>query len=458
MIGLFLSCPRKAFQYSMVVENQKNRCMYRVSLLIVLFSMLFSSVVCAQWSPGLVKSTIEKISPKSYHSHFDSLQTTFGKSRKVVEGKKQLPGHDACRDYLYRQLKNYLGEEKVFLHSFSAGRYGGLTNVYGVKPGRNQGAGIWIIGAHYDSNNSREPMPGRSDASPGANDNGTGLAAVLELARVLSMIDTKATIIFAFWDFEEQFYRGFPAGSNQWLLHATREAGTTQWDSLGFKASINRSDIKLCLNFDMFGNPQLQKDGKKVLWLCSANDKHNKSIDAYRDVFSFFINDIIVENFGKMIFSDHYTFAARNILAIEHLESDYSNDPFYHTYSDHLENDKNIDFDFATKVTQGALAYVLHQSGFVPDSLLPANKWQQTVAVFESPWGYSVKTLNQVRMFSVAGQELKTIQKNGLRMVCPPAAGFYYLIDCSGKRVKRTSVFLEPKPMTRETFNCQVRK
>jgi carboxypeptidase Q len=68
-------------------------------------------------------------------------------------------------------------------------------NVIADLPGSNP-AEVVLVGAHFDS----------WDTAPGANDDGTGVAAVLEAARILKAlgIRTKATIRFAFFSGEEQ--------------------------------------------------------------------------------------------------------------------------------------------------------------------------------------------------------------------------------------------------------------
>lgn len=63
---------------------------------------------------------------------------------------------------------------------------------------------IWIIGAHYDS----------IDGSPAANDNGSGIAGVLAVARVLSKSKPRDTVRFvAFVNEEPPFYKGKFMGS-----------------------------------------------------------------------------------------------------------------------------------------------------------------------------------------------------------------------------------------------------
>jgi glutaminyl-peptide cyclotransferase len=83
------------------------------------------------------------------------------------------------------------------------GRYqpvpGGLRNVIGVVPGRNPGR-LVVVGAHYDT----KELPG----FVGANDNASGTAVVLQLARTIRPRTLRPTIVFAFFDGEES-----PAGT-----------------------------------------------------------------------------------------------------------------------------------------------------------------------------------------------------------------------------------------------------
>jgi Peptidase family M28 len=69
---------------------------------------------------------------------------------------------------------------------------------------RGSGDGILLIGAHYDS----------VAGCPGANDNGTGVAALLELSRLLTQHDAKRTIRFvAFVNEEPPFFMSDAMGS-----------------------------------------------------------------------------------------------------------------------------------------------------------------------------------------------------------------------------------------------------
>src|SRR5205085_2208382 len=72
-------------------------------------------------------------------------------------------------------------------------------------------AGWVMICAHYDSISNRSPgWNASTSAAPGADDNGTGTAALLEYARILSQNRASLThrIVLAFFDGEEPFFKG----------------------------------------------------------------------------------------------------------------------------------------------------------------------------------------------------------------------------------------------------------
>ena len=78
-------------------------------------------------------------------------------------------------------------------------------NVVAVHPGVACPEEIYLVGAHYDT------APG----SPGAWDNASGVAGVLEAARVLSQYAFEATIVFVAFDREEEGRKGSDAYAEQ---------------------------------------------------------------------------------------------------------------------------------------------------------------------------------------------------------------------------------------------------
>ncbi len=87
-------------------------------------------------------------------------------------------------------------------------------NIIGTISGSVTGGGIILIGAHYDSI-SIDPNDGIYPA-PGANDNGSGIAALIEMANILSQRPHRATILFVAFAAEEVGRMGSKAFVNQY--------------------------------------------------------------------------------------------------------------------------------------------------------------------------------------------------------------------------------------------------
>ena len=77
-----------------------------------------------------------------------------------------------------------------------------ITNVIATLRGTTTPDRVYVVSAHYDSRITN--VLNGSDDAPGADDDGSGVAAVLELARVFATRPTEATIIFVAVAGEEQ--------------------------------------------------------------------------------------------------------------------------------------------------------------------------------------------------------------------------------------------------------------
>ncbi len=74
----------------------------------------------------------------------------------------------------------------------------GFVNIIAEHSGSSMPAGILELGAHYDT----------IETTPGADDNASGIAAMLEVARVLSQVPTNPTVRFCFFAMEENGREG----------------------------------------------------------------------------------------------------------------------------------------------------------------------------------------------------------------------------------------------------------
>jgi hypothetical protein len=95
--------------------------------------------------------------------------------------------------------------------------------------GAEQGREIVVVGAHYDS----------AEGTPGADDNASGVAAVLELARLFRGASPKRTLRFALFSTEEPpYFQTENMGSLRWAKRAAAAGETVvamlSLESIGF--------------------------------------------------------------------------------------------------------------------------------------------------------------------------------------------------------------------------------
>lgn len=121
-------------------------------------------------------------------------------------------GIGAARDWIHEQLQRYAatsgGRMTVELQSFvqppgpripTPTR---ITNVVATLRGERDPGRVYVVTGHYDSR-ATDVMDATSDA-PGADDDASGVAVVMELARVMATRRTEATLVFAAVAGEEQ--------------------------------------------------------------------------------------------------------------------------------------------------------------------------------------------------------------------------------------------------------------
>lgn len=116
------------------------------------------------------------------------------------------PGNRRARDWIERQLESF--GYAVERHEIRIGAPldqlvpTGEDSVYATKIGTVRPHEMYIVSAHMDSFNTQSADHG---FAPGADDDGSGTALVLELARVFASpdIETDVSVRFIFWNAEE---------------------------------------------------------------------------------------------------------------------------------------------------------------------------------------------------------------------------------------------------------------
>jgi hypothetical protein len=168
----------------------------------------------AQLNPTIVK-IVASISADSLKSNLQTL-VSFGTRNTFSDTVSATTGIGAARRWIYRRFKSYSAANgnrlKVYFDFFDqplSGRAAESTglqsirtaNVVAMLPGTKTNR-MLVVGGHYDSMN-RDRYDGKVEAN-GANDDGSGTAVVMELARVMSKFQFEHTLAFIAFTGEEQ--------------------------------------------------------------------------------------------------------------------------------------------------------------------------------------------------------------------------------------------------------------
>ncbi|CUS97335.1 M28 family peptidase [Candidatus Kryptobacter tengchongensis] len=185
-----------------------------MKLRIFLFSILSLSLSFSQpalnRNPNVVE-IIEKISPDSIKKKIEKL-VSFHTRHSLSDTVSPARGIGAARRWIKSELERYSkesgGKLKVEFDEFIAPpgprvpKPTKMVNVVATLPGKVYKDKVYIVSAHYDSRAG--DVLDSTGFAPGANDDGSGTAAVLELARVLSKYEFDFTIMFVLFAGEEQ--------------------------------------------------------------------------------------------------------------------------------------------------------------------------------------------------------------------------------------------------------------
>jgi len=234
------------------------------------------------------------------------------------------PEHDLARDNIADQLESY--GLIVTLEPFI---YWGSTyyNVVGTKIGTTYPEREYIVGAHYDSVDN-----------PGADDNASGVALVLEAARILTQYDSDYTIRFIGFDREEQGLVGSDAYVDAHILNDIR--GMISADMVAYNSGANLADI--------YGRS-------------ASNPIKNALADAvteYGDGLSYAIQ-------GQADYSDHAPFEWAGFQACLLIES--GGNPYYHTQNDNVDMVGYIDYAFAVRMSRSIVGFLVDHAGVQVD-------------------------------------------------------------------------------------------
>jgi len=159
-----------------------------------------------------IQAMVAEVSADDLHS-IDSQLVAFGTRNAFSEQQRSktrgvLPARDWIRAQFEEAARGSGGRMSVTYDTYlqpkteDTPRQVTISSVIAVLKGDDPDGRTYVMSSHYDSRNSNG-----TDATldaPGADDNGSGTAAVIEAARIMAKTPFHGTIIFACFDGEEQ--------------------------------------------------------------------------------------------------------------------------------------------------------------------------------------------------------------------------------------------------------------
>jgi hypothetical protein len=267
-------------------------------------------------------SLVQQLDEELYLGYLENL-TDFGPR---VTGT---PACDSAGDYIYDQFVSMgLDAEYHYWEIDDLWAYNIVATFNGTDTSSDE---EYIICAHYDS----------VENSPGADDDGSGTAAVLSAANIMRNAEFNHTIKFITFSGEEQ--------------------GLLGSYSYAQEAAQNGDNIIAVFNLDMIGYVEILEDATKM----RIYDKEDIST-----WITDFVESIAIEYetfFGLEILrpgyswgSDHHYFIEYGYDAIFGAESHFN--PNWHTPDDTIDN---LDISYAVRISQLIIASLAELSGFI---------------------------------------------------------------------------------------------
>ncbi|MBI4803076.1 MAG: M28 family peptidase [Elusimicrobia bacterium] len=259
------------------------------------------------------------------------------------------PGLKAAQDYIAAELKSY-GYKVEFQDYPAAGTT--ARNITGVKTGTVTPEESIVLGAHYDT-----------CANPGADDNASGVAAMLSLARLTAKTPAARTLKFvAFTNEEPPFFR-------------TEDMGSLVWARA---AAARKEKIKAVIVLEMIGYYSEQPRSQKYPPLLGpfnpnkgnfiAQISNFKSRALARSIDAEFKKNsglpIVTLALPSIIpgvdFSDHKSFWVAGYPAVMFTDTAFYRNANYHRGTDMPET---LNYEYMAELIEGLRAALLAQAG-----------------------------------------------------------------------------------------------
>ena len=287
------------------------------------------------------------------------------------------------------------GMDTVMLHDFKVHKEGfpeeTADNVLAVQWGTRTPEEFVICGAHYDSWNDDGSDPD-TIRSPGADDNASGVAGILETARILSNYTFDRTIIYGNWNAEEIGLKGSAAYA--------ADCAEQLMDIVGY------------FNLDMTGYLEEGTDIHVHLMFTTQDSLIGRYVFNFSHIY--FPEMPIRQNWLAWGDSDYSSFNRNGYPAVHPFEDVHASSPFIHSRQDILGLSVN-NLDQSKRFTELNLGLVATLAGPNHDGI--TENETLNVAMFPNPAHSQVTILSDdnllnVSVYNLFGQQIETQDLN----------------------------------------------
>ena len=299
------------------------------------------------------------------------------------------------QDWLISRYQAF-GVDTVMLHDFPVPDSDIETadNIIAVQWGTKTPNEYVICGAHYDSWNPDGTDPD-TIRSPGADDNASGVAGILETARLLSNYTFDRTIIYANWCAEEIGLVGSAAYA--------QDMAAQGMDIVGY------------FNLDMTGYLEEGTDIHVHLLYTTQDSLIANFVFNFSHVY--FPEMLIKQNWLAWGDSDYSSFNRNGYPAVHPFEDVYASSPYIHTRQDILGLSVN-NLEQSKRFTELNLGLVATLAGLNHDGM--ADDKTVNVAIYPNPTKEAVNIacddgLQRIEVYNTLGQQMDVYRLRGDR-------------------------------------------
>jgi len=207
-------------------------------------------------------------------------------------------------------------------------------NVVATLTGQSAPEEIYVVGGHYDA-----IVLASLDTTPGADDNGSGTAATMEVARAMMQMNYQ------------------PEATIKFCLFSAEELGLYGSKYQASKAYETGEDVRFMLNMDMIAN---NPDSTNLVTIFRYQFFEWASILAADVIEQYTTLDAVFSNSWNSEGSDSYSYWGWGFPCTYLEEYDFS--PNWHKPTDVIEN---CNIDYCAEITRGACAILMVQQ-FLP--------------------------------------------------------------------------------------------